>query len=68
MSGNPLTGTVQQVAAAMRGYAKLGVHRIVFSMPAEPAISAVIGESCHVEAPRGPVFGLRWRGGGQPLA
>jgi hypothetical protein len=34
----------------------------------EPAISAVMGESCHVEGPRGPVFGLRWRGGGQPLA
>jgi hypothetical protein len=27
---NPLTGTVQEIAAAMRGYAQLGVQHIMF--------------------------------------
>jgi hypothetical protein len=27
---NPLTGTVQEIAAAMRGYAELGVQHIMF--------------------------------------
>jgi alkanesulfonate monooxygenase SsuD/methylene tetrahydromethanopterin reductase-like flavin-dependent oxidoreductase (luciferase family) len=51
---NPLTGTAQEIAAAMRGYAQLGVQHIMFQCePYTPEARQRLTEALHLYRGRG---------------
>jgi alkanesulfonate monooxygenase SsuD/methylene tetrahydromethanopterin reductase-like flavin-dependent oxidoreductase (luciferase family) len=46
---NPLTGTVQEIAAAIRGYAEIGVQHIMFQVePYTPEARKRLTEALHL--------------------
>lgn len=52
---NPLTGTPREIAAAMHGYAALGVRHIMFQIvPYTPEAIKLLTEALHIYRAAGP--------------